>query len=128
MEAHGTGTWKAVADRAMALTGVGTDRIQALRECMRNVRPGGTISIAGVYGGFLNLLPLGAAFQKGITIKMGQCNVPNYTETLLQAIQDEKIDPSFVITHRCKLSEGPKMYDTFKNKEDGCIKVVMKPH
>jgi threonine dehydrogenase-like Zn-dependent dehydrogenase len=128
MEAHGTGTWQAFADRALALTGLGTDRIQALRECFQNVRAGGTVSIAGVYGGFLNMVPFGAAFQKGVTIKMGQCNVPNYTEKLLKAIQDEQIDPAFVITHRCKLEHGPKMYDTFKKKEDGCIKVVMRPH
>jgi threonine dehydrogenase-like Zn-dependent dehydrogenase len=128
MEAHGTGTWDAVADRALALTGLGTDRIHVLRQCLRNVRAGGTVSISGVYGGFVNMLPLGAAFQKGVTIKMGQCNVPNYTERLLTMIEDGKIDPSFVVTHRCSLEDGPKMYDTFKKKHDGCIKVVMQPH
>ena len=128
MEAHGTGSWDAVADRALALTGLGTDRIHALRDCLRNVRAGGTVSISGVYGGFLNMLPLGAAFQKGVTIKMGQCNVLNYMDKLMRFIEEGKIDPSFVITHRCKLDDGPKMYDTFKDKKDGCIKVVMKPH
>jgi threonine dehydrogenase-like Zn-dependent dehydrogenase len=128
MEAHGTGSWDAVADRALALTGLGTDRIHALRECLRNVRSGGTVSISGVYAGFLNMLPLGAAFQKGVTIRMGQCNVMNYMDRLVRAIEEGNIDPAFVITHRCGLEDGPKMYDTFKHKHDGCIKVVMKPH
>ena len=128
MEAHGHGSWDAVADRALAATGLGTDRIHALRDCLRNVRAGGTVSISGVYGGFLNMVPLGGAFQKGVTIRMGQCNVLNYMDTLMKAIEDGKIDPSFVITHRCGLEDGPKMYDTFKDKKDGCIKVVMKPH
>ncbi|HEX4294178.1 MAG TPA: zinc-dependent alcohol dehydrogenase [Rhizomicrobium sp.] len=128
MEAHGHGSWDAVADRALAATGLGTDRIHALRECLRNVRAGGTVSISGVYGGFLNMVPLGGAFQKGVTIRMGQCNVLNYIDMLMKAIEDGKIDPSFVITHRCGLEDGPKMYDTFKDKKDGCIKVVMKPH
>ena len=128
MEAHGSGSWDAVADRALALTGIGTDRIHALRDCLRNVRAGGTVSISGVYGGFLNMFPLGAAFQKGVTIKMGQCNVLNYIDKLMRMVEEGKIDPSFVITHRCGLDDAPKMYDTFKKKEDGCIKVVMKPN
>jgi threonine dehydrogenase-like Zn-dependent dehydrogenase len=128
MEAHGTGSWDAVADRALALTGLGTDRIHALREALRNVRAGGTVSIAGVYAGFLNMVPLGAAFQKGVTIRMGQCNVPNYLDVLMRMIEEGKIDPSFVITHRCGLEAGPEMYKTFKHHDDGCIKVVMKPH
>jgi threonine dehydrogenase-like Zn-dependent dehydrogenase len=128
MEAHGAGSWDAIADRGLALTGLGTDRIHALRQCLRNVRAGGTVSLSGVYGGFLNMVPMGAAFQKGVTIRMGQCNVLNYMDTLMTAIEEGKIDPSFVITHRCSLADGPKMYDTFKNKKDGCIKVVMHPH
>lgn len=128
MEAHGSGSWDAVADRALSLTGLGTDRIHALRECLRNVRAGGTVSVSGVYAGFLNMVPFGAAFQKGVTIRMGQCNVMNYMERLMRAIQEGAIDPSFVITHRCGLEDGPRMYDTFKKKHDGCVKVVMKPH
>jgi threonine dehydrogenase-like Zn-dependent dehydrogenase len=128
MEAHGHGSWDAVADRALAVTGLGTDRIHAFRDCLRNVRAGGTVSLSGVYGGFLNMVPLGAAFQKGVTIRMGQCNVLNYIDELMSAIQDGKIDPSFVITHRTSLEEAPKMYETFKHKKDGCIKVVMHPH
>lgn len=128
MEAHGAGSWDAVADRALALTGLGTDRIHALRECLRNVRAGGTVSLSGVYGGFLNMVPLGGAFQKGVSIRMGQCNVLNYIDKLMRMIEDGKIDPSFVITHRCSLEDGPKMYDIFKEKKNGCIKVVMTPH
>ncbi|MBV9990532.1 MAG: glutathione-dependent formaldehyde dehydrogenase [Alphaproteobacteria bacterium] len=128
MEAHGHGTWDAVTDRALALTGLGTDRIHAFRDCLRNVRAGGTVSLSGVYGGFLNMVPLGAAFQKGVTIRMGQCNVLNYMDKLMGMIEQGKIDPSFVITHRCALDDAPKMYDTFKKKEDGCIKVVMRPN
>jgi threonine dehydrogenase-like Zn-dependent dehydrogenase len=128
MEAHGTGSWDAIADRALAATGLGTDRIHALRDCLKNVRAGGTVSLSGVYGGYLNMVPLGPAFQKGVTIRMGQCNVPNYLEKLMGLIADGKIDPSFVITHRCTLDDGPAMYETFKHKKDGCIKVVMKPN
>lgn len=128
MEAHGHGSWDAVADRALAMTGLGTDRIHALRDALRNVRAGGTVSVSGVYGGFLNMVPFGAVVQKGIAIRAGQCNVLNYMDKLMRMIEEGKIDPSFVITHRCSLEDGPKMYDTFKNKEDGCIKVVMKPH
>lgn len=128
MEAHGGGSTDAMADRALAAVGIGTDRIHALRDCLINVRSGGTVSLSGVYGGFLNMVPLGGAFQKGVTIRMGQCNVSNYMEKLMRLIEDGKFDPSFVITHRCGLEDGPKMYDTFKNKEDGCIKVVMHPH
>ena len=128
MEAHGHGTWDSLTDRALAATGLGTDRCHVLRDCLRNVRAGGTVSLSGVYGGFLNMVPLGAAFQKGVTIRMGQCNVLNYMDELMKAIEEGKIDPSFVITHRCGLEDGPKMYETFKKKQDGCIKVVMKPH
>jgi len=128
MEAHGHGSFDAVADRALALTGLGTDRCHALRDCLRNVRAGGTVSLSGVYGGFLNMVPLGAAFQKGVTIRMGQCNVLNYIDKLMRMIEEGKIDPSFVITHKVALEDAPKMYDTFKKKEDGCIKVVMKPN
>jgi threonine dehydrogenase-like Zn-dependent dehydrogenase len=128
MEAHGHGSWDSVADSALAMTGLGTDRIHALRDCLRNVRAGGTVSLSGVYGGFLNMVPLGGAFQKGVTIKMGQCNVLNYMDKLMRMIEEGQFDPSFVITHRCSLEDGPQMYDTFKKKEHGCIKVVMKPH
>jgi threonine dehydrogenase-like Zn-dependent dehydrogenase len=127
MEAHGAGSFDAVVDRGLAAAGLGTDRISALRQCLRNVRAGGTVSVSGVYGGFLNMVPFGAAFQKGVTIRMGQCNVLNYMDTLMAAIAEGRIDPSVIITHRCSLEQGPQMYETFKEKKDGCIKVVMQP-
>lgn len=128
MEAHGGHSFGAVLDRVEAGIGIGTDRIEALRQCFTNCRAGGTVSIAGVYGGWLNHLNLGAAFQKGLTVRMGQCNVMNYLEKLMRLIEEGKVDPSFVITHRRLLEDAPKMYETFKKKEDGCIKVVMKPN
>jgi threonine dehydrogenase-like Zn-dependent dehydrogenase len=94
----------------------------------RKGRRGGTVFISGVYAGFLNMVPLGAAFQKGVTIRMGQCNVLNYMDKLMRFIEEGKINPSFVITHTCGLEDGRKLYDTFKKKEDGCIKCVLKPH
>lgn len=128
MEAHGSGAFDAVLDRGEAALGIATDRIHALRQCISNCRCGGTVSLSGVYGGFPNHVNLGAAFQKGLTIRMGQCNVLNYMENLLHLIEEGKIDPSFVITHRVALQDAPRMYDIFKKKEDGCIKVVMKPN
>lgn len=128
MEAHGGGSFDAVMDRTKAAVGLATDRIHALRQAITNCRGGGTLSIAGVYGGFLDKLNFGAAFQKGLTMKMGQCNVPNYLELLLKKIEDGAIDPSFVITHEIGLDEGPEFYKKFRDKEDGCIKVVMHPH
>ena len=107
---------------ALGLVTVSDGRVPALTPFWESV------SLSGVYGGFLNMVPLGAAFQKGVTIRMGQCNVLNYMDELMKTIEEGKIDPSFVITHRCGLEEGPKMYETFKKKQDGCIKVVMNPH
>ncbi|HEY4115661.1 MAG TPA: zinc-dependent alcohol dehydrogenase [Rhizomicrobium sp.] len=128
MEAHRHDSGGAVLDSTEAAIGLATDRIQALRDAIRNCRAGGTISLAGVYGGYLNHVPLGAAFQKGITFRMGQTHVPNYLQKLLHKIEEAEIDPSFVITHRLPLEEGPQAYKTFRNKEGGCIKVVMHPN
>jgi len=128
MEAHGAGSFDAVLDRGEAALGLTTDRIHVLRQCISNCRCGGTVSLSGVYGGFLNHVNIGAAFQKGLTLRMGQCNVLNYMEKLLRMIEEGSFDPSFVITHRVALTQAPQMYETFKKKEDGCIKVVMTPH
>lgn len=81
-----------------------------------------------LFGGYLNGFPFGAVVQKGVTIRAGQCNVLNYMDTLIRAIEEGRIDPSFVITHRCGLEDGPVMYDTFRDKKDGCIEVVMRPN
>ncbi len=96
-----------------------------LRQAIQACGKGGTVSIPGVYGGFLDKIPFGAAFAKGLTFKMGQTHVPAYLPTLLGYIQEGKIDPSFIITHRISIDEAPHAYDIFKHKEDDCIKVVI---
>lgn len=90
-------------------------------------RKGGTISIPGVYIGFLDKIPFGAAMNKGLTFKMGQTHMHRYMRPLLERIEKGDIDPSRIITHRLNLSDGPDAYKTFRDKKDGCIKVVMKP-
>ena len=103
----------------------GTLRTHALRQAIYACRKGGTVSIPGVYGGLVDKFPLGIAFSKGLTFKMGQTNVQKYLRPLLKLIQDGMIDPSFVITHRLGLTDAPNGYDTFRNNQDDCIKVVM---
>jgi threonine dehydrogenase-like Zn-dependent dehydrogenase len=98
-----------------------------LRECIQACRKGGTISLAGVYGGFVDTIPMGAAFNKGLSFKMGQANVHRYLEPLFEKIENGEIDPSFVVTHVMPLREAPQAYAMFKKKLDGCIKVVLKP-
>ena len=90
-------------------------------------RKGGTVSIPGVYIAFLDKIPFGAAMNKGLSLRMGQTHVQRYLQPLLQTIEAGKIDPSFVITHRLPLDEAPRGYQTFRDKEDGCIKVVLTP-
>jgi threonine dehydrogenase-like Zn-dependent dehydrogenase len=126
-EAHGSGAIDAIVDRAKMAVSLATDRPHALREAMMAVRKGGTISVPGVYMGLLDKMPFGAVMNKGITIRSGQTHVPRYLETLLGKIQGGEIDPSFVITHHRSIEEGPDLYNTFRDKEDGCIKVVLDP-
>lgn len=104
-----------------------SDRPYAFRQAVLACRNGGTVSVPGVYGGMDDKIPLGAMMNKGLTIKTGQTHVPRYFQPLLQLIEDGKIDPSFVITHRMRLKDAPKGYDMFLAKEDGCIKVVLTP-
>ena len=99
-----------------------------LRQAITACRKGGTVSIPGVYGGWLDKFPLGAAFAKGLTLKMGQTHMHKYMPLLLERIERGEIDPSFIIAHRVTLDDAPGMYKTFREKEQGCIKVVMKPH
>ena len=94
---------------------------------MRAVRKGGVLSVPGVYAGFLDKLPFGAAFNKGVTFKMGQTHMQRYLRPLLRLIEEGKIDPSFVITHKVPLTKAPNAYDMFVNKKRGCIKVVLDP-
>jgi threonine dehydrogenase-like Zn-dependent dehydrogenase len=126
-EAHGGGSVDAVVDNVKKSLRIGTDRPHVLREAIMCCRKGGTLSIPGVYLGFLDKIPFGAAVNKGLTLKMGQTHVQRYTKPLLQKIEAGEIDPSFVVTHRVTLDEGPEMYKTFRDKQDGCIKVVMTP-
>ena len=126
MEAHGT-TLAAWYDRVKQSTYLESDRPIALRECIYACRKGGTISIPGVYSGFIDKIPFGAAFGKALTFKMGQTHVHRYMRPLLELIQSGAIDPSFLITHRVPLSQASEAYDMFCNKEDSCIKVVLTP-
>jgi threonine dehydrogenase-like Zn-dependent dehydrogenase len=126
MEAHGA-TLDAYLDRAKAALFLATDRPHALRQAINSCRKGGTVSVPGVYGGFLDKFPFGAAFNKGLTIKMGQTHVHRYLRPLLERISKGEIDPSFIITHRMRLDEAPQGYEIFKHKQDNCIKVVLQP-
>lgn len=126
MEAHGTGL-DALYDKAKQAVRLESDRPTALRQVILACRKGGTVSIPGVYGGFVDKVPLGAAFNKGLTMKMGQTHVHRYLRPLLDRVQKGEIDPTFVITHRMKLDEAPHAYEIFKQKKDNCIKVVLKP-
>ena len=126
LEAHGTGIMSAY-DTIKQKTRMGTDRPTALRVAIQACRKGGIVSTPGVYGGLLDKFPYGTAFAKGLTFKMGQTHVQKYLRPLLERIERDEIDPSFVITHRLSLEEAPHAYDIFKHKEDSCIKVVLKP-
>jgi threonine dehydrogenase-like Zn-dependent dehydrogenase len=126
-EAHAGGSVDAVVDKIKAAVFLGTDRPHVLRQAIMCCRKGGTISMPGVYIGFLDKLPIGALMNKGITIRTGQTHTHRYLAPLLEKIIGGEIDPSFVITHRATLEDGPGLYKTFRDKEDGCIKVVMKP-
>ena len=126
-EAHGGGSVGAVVDKARAAIGLTTDRPTALRDAIMCCRKGGTVSIPGVYIGFLDKVPMGAAMNKGLTFKMGQTHTQRYTGPLLEKIKSGLIDPSFVITHEVPLEKAPEMYKTFRDKKDQCIKVVLKP-
>jgi threonine dehydrogenase-like Zn-dependent dehydrogenase len=125
LEAHGA-TLDYWYDRAKTAAFMATDRLVALRQAINACRKGGTVSIPGVYGGILVKVPLGAAFSKGLTLRMGQTHVHRYLRPLLARIEGAEIDPSFVITHRVSLDDAPEAYRQFREK-DGCIKVVMKP-
>lgn len=127
MEAHASGSLDSMYDRAKQALMLETDRPHVLREMIYVCRPAGIISIPGVYGGLIDKIPFGAAMNKGLTFRMGQTHVNRWTDDLLKRIQEGQIDPSFVITHTVSLEQGPEMYKTFRDKHDGCIKVVLKP-
>lgn len=126
MEAHGT-SLDNLYDWAKVTMKLETDRPHVLRQIIQACRKGGNVSIPGVYGGVIDKVPFGAAFSKGLTFRMGQTHTQRYMEPLLKRIEGGEIDPSFIITHRAPLSEAPALYEKFLNKEEGCIKVVLKP-
>ncbi|HWN19190.1 MAG TPA: zinc-dependent alcohol dehydrogenase [Gemmatimonadales bacterium] len=126
MEAHGHPAIYAY-DRTKQALMLETDRPIALREAIMACRNGGTVSVIGVYGGFIDKFPMGSLMNRSITIKTGQCHVQRYMRPLLERVQRGEIDPSFVITHTLRLDEAPQGYDMFLHKEDECVKVVLKP-
>jgi threonine dehydrogenase-like Zn-dependent dehydrogenase len=126
MEAHGHGLQYAY-DRGKQLAKLAFDRVVALRDAIMACGNGGTVSVIGVYGGFIDKFPMGSLMNRSITMKTGQCHVHRYMRPLLDRVQRGEIDPSFVITHHMSLDEAPEGYDKFVNKEDDCIKIVMKP-
>jgi threonine dehydrogenase-like Zn-dependent dehydrogenase len=127
MEAHAPGVVGAY-DRAKQALMLETDRPIALRQAIMACRNGGTVSVIGVYGGFIDKFPFGSVMNRSLTIKTGQCHVQRYLRPLLERIQKGEIDPSFVITHRMRLDEAPEGYAKFLTKQDECIKIVLKPH
>jgi threonine dehydrogenase-like Zn-dependent dehydrogenase len=126
MESHGAGVGH-FYDRAKQALMMEIDRPEPLREAIHACRKGGTVSVPGAYGGFIDKFPIGAAFAKGLTIKMGQTHVHKYMRPLLEKIRRGDIDPSFVVSHTFPLDEAPRAYRMFRDKEDECTKVVMKP-
>lgn len=127
LEAHATRSIDSLYDRAKQMVMLETDRPHVLREMIYVCRPAGVLSVPGVYGGLLDKIPFGALMNKGLTVRTGQTHVNRWTEDLLHRIEEGQIDPSFVITHRVDLAEGPAMYKKFRDKQDGCIKVVLDP-
>jgi threonine dehydrogenase-like Zn-dependent dehydrogenase len=126
MEAHGTSP-VAMLDKAKQMAKIETDRPNALREAIQACRKGGTVSVPGVYGGFIDSMPMGAIVNKALTLKSGQTHMHRYMQPLLERIQNGDIEPSFIITHHMKLEDAPNGYSMFRDKEDECIKVVLTP-
>jgi threonine dehydrogenase-like Zn-dependent dehydrogenase len=126
-EPHTSASFDSMLDRAKVAMFLGTDRPHVLRQAIHNTRNFGVVSIIGVYGGFVDKMPMGSAINRGLTFRMAQTPVQHYLPKLLERIVKGEIDPSFVITHTVPLERGPEMYKTFRDKQDGCIKVVMKP-
>jgi threonine dehydrogenase-like Zn-dependent dehydrogenase len=127
MEAHHHNVGMYAYDRVKQAARLESERGYALREAIFNCRNGGTVSMIGVYGGFMDKFPIGAVMNRSLTIKTGQCHVHRYLRPLLQRVENGDIDPSFVVTHRMALDDAPNGYETFKNKQDECVKVVLKP-
>jgi len=123
---HGHGALHAM-ERVKQQNRLETDRGHALRDAILACRPGGIVSVIGVYGGLLDKFPSGAFMNKGLQLRAGQCHVQKYLQPLYERIRDGQIDPSFVVTHSVELGNAPDAYETFKHKQDDCVKVVLKP-
>ena len=126
-EPHTQASFDSVLDRLKVAAFLGTDRPHVLRQAINNTRNFGIVSIIGVYGGFVDKVPMGSAINRGLTFKMAQTPVQRYLPTLMDRIVKGEIDPSFVVTHQGTLEDGPDLYKAFRDKQDGCIKVVLKP-
>jgi threonine dehydrogenase-like Zn-dependent dehydrogenase len=126
MEAHAPGA-EGFVDRVKQFVKVETDRPAVLRDVVMSVRNGGSVSVPGVYGGFVDTFPMGSLVNRGLTLKSGQTHVQRYWGPLLARIEAGENDPSFVITHRLSLDDAATGFDMFKHKKDDCIKVVMTP-
>jgi len=127
LEAHATRSLDSMYDRVKQAMLLESDRAHVLREMIYVCRPAGVLSIPGVYGGLVDKLPIGALMNKGLTVRTGQTHVNRWTDDLLRRIEEGQIDPSFVITHSVGLEQGPEMYKTFRDKQDGCVKVILQP-
>ncbi len=127
MEAHHAHGPIHAYDRVKQAARLETERPHALREAIMSCRNGGTVSVIGVYGGFVDKFPMGAVVNRSLTIKSGQCHVQRYLRPLLARIRNREIDPAFVLTHPMPLADAPRGYEIFKNKQDECMKVVLKP-
>jgi threonine dehydrogenase-like Zn-dependent dehydrogenase len=123
---HGHGALHAM-ERVKQASRQETERGHAVRDAILACRPGGIVSIMGVYGGLMDKVPMGALMNKGLTVKTGQCHVHRYLQPLYDRIRKGEIDPSFVVTHRLSLDLAPDGFETFKHKQDECVKVVLKP-
>ncbi|MEA3003756.1 MAG: hypothetical protein QOH81_2544 [Sphingomonadales bacterium] len=127
LEAHVSSHLDSMIDRVKQMTMLESDRPHVLREMIYVCRGGGVLSIPGVYGGLVDKIPFGVAMNKGLTFRMGQTHVRRWTDDLTRRIEEGQIDPSFVITHKASLEEGPGMYRVFEQKNDSCIKVMLRP-
>jgi threonine dehydrogenase-like Zn-dependent dehydrogenase len=126
MEAHSDLAPYYAYDRVKQATHLETDRAYVLRECIMACANGGVVSVAGVYGGFVDKFPMGAVVNRSLTIRSGQCHVHRYMRPLLERIRNGDIDPSFIVTHRLPLEEAPRGYEMFKHKLEDCEKVVLR--
>jgi threonine dehydrogenase-like Zn-dependent dehydrogenase len=126
LESHGA-TLLGVYDKVKQAAHLVTDRIDALREAIQACRKGGTVSIMGVYGGYVDKFPLGAAFSKGLTLRLGQMHAHRYLRPIMERVEQGEIDPSAIITHRMSLQEAPQAFEIFKHKNEDCVRVLITP-